>query len=219
MGGTFNPPHAGHLALARHARAELGLERVSLMPAFAAPNKRVDRDDPGPEHRLAMCRLAALQTPGVTASGREIERGGVSYTVYTLQAIHDEHPDVELTFIVGADTARTLAGWREPQRLLSLAGLAVAERDGLGREEVREALLGLHPSPRIEFLAMAPVAVSSSLVRERVARGLEVDELVGERVAAYIAEHGLYGSASSGTLDRRSAVPDHGALRRGDALR
>jgi nicotinate-nucleotide adenylyltransferase len=183
------------LALAAHAREQLRLGRVSLMPAFAAPNKRVDQDDPGPEHRLAMCRLAVADTPRVTASGREIERGGVSYTVDTLQAIHDEHPDVELTFIVGADTARTLAGWREPARLLGLAGLAVAERDGLGREDVREALMGLHPSPRIEFVAMAPVAVSSSMVRERVAQGLDVDELVGERVAAYIADNGLYRAA------------------------
>ena len=226
LGGTFNPPHVGHVALARHARAELGLERVALMPAFAAPNKRVDRDDPGPTQRLAMCRLAVAGTPGVEASGREIERGGVSYTVDTLQAIHDEHPDVELTFIVGADTARTLAGWREPQRLLALAGLAVAERDGLGREELREALLGLHPSPRIEFLAMAPVAVSSSQVRERVAGGLDVDELVGERVAAYIAEHGLYRNTPAGLPDtpagmpdQRAATPDYGGLGRGDALR
>ncbi len=191
---------------------ELGLERVSLMPAFAAPNKRVDHDDHGAEHRLAMCRLAVLETPGVTASGREIDRGGVSYTVDTLQAIHDERPDVELTFIVGADTARTLAGWSKPQRLLSLAGFAVAERDGLGREEVREALLGLHPSPRIEFLAMAPIAVSSSQVRERVAGGLEVDELVGKPVAAYIAEHGLY-------RDARAPLEDSAVTRTRDALR
>jgi nicotinate-nucleotide adenylyltransferase len=195
LGGTFNPPHVGHLALAAQARRQLALERVALMPAFAAPNKRVDRDDPGPQHRLEMCRLAVADTPGVSASGREIERGGVSYTVDTLQLIHDEHPDVELTFIVGADTARTLAGWREPGRLLGLARLAVAERDGLGREDVREALLGVHPSPRIEFLAMTPVAVSSSLVRERVAQGADVGELVGERVAAYIADNGLYRAA------------------------
>jgi nicotinate-nucleotide adenylyltransferase len=213
---------------------------VALMPAFAAPNKRVDHDDPGPEHRLAMCRLAVIETPGIAASGREIERGGVSYTVDTLQAIHTEHPDVELTFIVGADTACTLGGWREPQRLLSLAALAVAERDGLGREEVREALLGLHPSPRIEFLAMAPVAVSSSQVRQRAARGLDVDQLVGERVAAYIAEHGLYRdplavmperdlassrrraatvAARSATSDRGAGISDDDVLQRGDGLR
>ena len=198
LGGTFNPPHLGHVALARHAREELGLGTVLLMPAYTAPNKRSEHDDPGPEHRLAMCRLAVVGEPGVKASGREIDRGGVSYTVDSLQAIHDEDPDVELTFIVGADTACTLAGWREPARVLSLAGLAVAERDGLGREDVREALLGLHPSPRLVFLAMDELAVSSSAVRERVAQGLPVQELVGERVAAYIAEHGLYRSAPAG---------------------
>jgi nicotinate-nucleotide adenylyltransferase len=195
LGGTFNPPHRGHLALARHAQLELGLDTVLLLPAAVAPNKRSEPDDPGPQHRLAMCRLAAGQAPGVQACALEVERGGVSYTVDSLQAIHDEDPDAELTFIVGADSACTLAGWREPARLLSLASLAVAEREGLGREAVCEALLGLHPAPRIRFLTMAEVPVSSSQVRERVARSLPVQELVGRQVAGYIAEHGLYRTA------------------------
>ncbi|HYM46224.1 MAG TPA: nicotinate-nicotinamide nucleotide adenylyltransferase, partial [Solirubrobacteraceae bacterium] len=118
LGGTFNPPHVGHIALARRAREELGLERVLLMPAYRAPNKRSEHDDPGPEHRLQMCRLAVVDAPGVQVSAMEIERGGVSYTVDSLQAIHDGDPELELTLIVGADAARTLAGWREPARVL-----------------------------------------------------------------------------------------------------
>ncbi len=129
----------------------------------------------------------------------------MSYTVDTLKDIHDERPDVELTFIVGADTARTLATWREPIRLLSLAELAVAGRDGLAEEEVREGLLALHPSPRVRFLAMDEVTVSSSSVRERLARGLPVTELVGERVAGYIAEHRLYGAATGRPAAGRSS--------------
>jgi nicotinate-nucleotide adenylyltransferase len=193
LGGTFNPPHRGHLALARSARAELDLEEVLVMPANIAPNKGAEREDPGPEHRLAMCRLAvAADAPGIVASPLEVERGGVSYTVDTLRTIHEREGDVELTLIVGADTARTLAGWREPVQLLELAKLAVAQRDGLASEDVREALLGLHPAPRLSFLTMDEIPVSSSQVRAQVARGQPVNELVGEPVAAYIAEHGLY---------------------------
>jgi nicotinate-nucleotide adenylyltransferase len=197
LGGTFNPPHVGHVALARHARAELGLERVLLMPACIAPNKPSVGEDPGPEHRLAMCQLAVAQEPGLEVSALEIERGGTSYTVDTVQAIHDAHPNAELTLIVGADTARTLPGWREPARLLGMVGLAVAQRDELDLQDVRRALApvtatGLDSPPQMTLLRMAGIAASSSAVRRLVAAGEPVAELVGERVAGYIAEHGLY---------------------------
>ena len=204
LGGTFNPPHIGHLALARHARAELGLDLVLLMPANIAPNKPVACEDPGAEHRLQMCRIAVAREPGLKASALEIERGGVSYMVDTLQAIHDEHPDVELTLIMGADTARTLPSWREPARLLELADLAVTERDELDSQDVREALLssstptvGVGRAPRMTLLKMDRIAVSSSSVRELIAAGEPVAELVGEAVAGYIAEHGLYRSGDT----------------------
>lgn len=201
LGGTFNPPHIGHIALARHARSELGLERVLLTPTNIAPNKPAERDDPGPERRLHMCRLAIADEPGLAASALEIERGGVSYTVDTLQAIHDMRPDADLTLILGADTALTLPLWREPARLLSLAGLAVAERDDLGARDVHEALLPtaleLQRAPRITFMRMSKIAVSSSLVRELVASGRSVTGLVGEAVADYIAAHGLYRAAGA----------------------
>jgi nicotinate-nucleotide adenylyltransferase len=197
LGGTFNPPHIGHVALARYAHAQLGLEQVLLMPAHVAPNKPIAAEDPGPEHRLAMCALAVAGEPGVEVSPLEIERGGVSYTVDTLQVIHDEHPNAELTLIVGADTALTLPGWREPERLLGLAGLAVTERDELGTEDVCEALSGLEEALRIAPLQMDRIAVSSSAVRERIAAGESVVELVGEAVADYIVEHGLYRGASA----------------------
>jgi nicotinate-nucleotide adenylyltransferase len=201
LGGTFNPPHIGHVALARHARSELGLERVLLMPACIAPNKPSVAEDPGPEHRLAMCRLAVAQEPGLEVSALEIERGGMSYTVDTVQAIHAAHPNAELTLIVGADTARSLPDWREPARLLEMARLAVAQRDELDLHDVglELASLALPPDspPRVTSLRMAPVAASSSAVRRLIAAGEPVAGepvagLVGETVAGYIAEHGLY---------------------------
>jgi nicotinate-nucleotide adenylyltransferase len=189
LGGTFNPPHRGHLALARYARAELGLDRVLLMPAYSAPHKG-DKEDPGPQRRLEMCRLAVGGEPGLEACGLEIERGGPSYTVDTLRAIRQSDPEAELTFIVGADMARTLPAWREPRALVELAGLAVAEREDAGREEVLRALASL--SAGVAFLKMPLVEISSSIVRERVRAGESIAGLVEPAVAECIAAHGLY---------------------------
>jgi nicotinate-nucleotide adenylyltransferase len=196
FGGTFNPPHLGHVAVARHALGELGLECVLLMPAFLSPHKQAE-DGPGAEHRLRMCRLAVEDVAHVQASALEIERGGPSYTVDTLEAIHASDPAAELTFIVGADTAITLASWKRPRRLLELARLAVAARAGTDRERVLAtvaAIRGEGPDspPGVTFLQMGPVEVSSSLVRERVARGESLDGLLEPAVASYIEEHGLY---------------------------
>ncbi|HEY2536598.1 MAG TPA: nicotinate-nucleotide adenylyltransferase [Solirubrobacteraceae bacterium] len=208
LGGTFNPPHLGHLALARHARLQLDLDHVLLMPANHAPNKPAVKDDPGPEHRLRMCRLAVAEESGVETSALEIERGGTSYTVVTVQAIHDSYPDAELTLIVGADTALTLPGWREPARLLEMtARVAVAQRDGSDLGEIKAALdpllasseRGAEPGQHLITLRMTPVAISSSLVRRRVLAGEPVVELVGDRVSDYIAKHGLYRTQSPAT--------------------
>ena len=200
LGGSFNPPHIGHVALARAAREELGLERVLLMPLHTSAHKP-GGEDPGPEHRLQMCVLAAAGEPGVEASALEIERGGPSYTADTLEQIHADDPDAELTFIVGADTALTLPSWRRPEHVLGLARLAVAGRQGSDGAQVLDALAGIpmastglpHERPEVVFLTMAPVAASSSLARERVAEGRDTGDLLAPAVAAYVAEHGLYG--------------------------
>jgi nicotinate-nucleotide adenylyltransferase len=195
LGGTFNPPHRGHLELARHALRELDLERVLLMPARLPPHKAA-QEDPGAPRRLEMCRLAVDGVAGLDASPLELERAGPSYTVDTLRALHAVHPKTRLTFIVGADIARTLPSWREPRELLALAELAVALRAGSAAREVEAELAPLlgasAPEGRVRFLKMAPVDVSSSLVRERVRRGESIEELVGPRLAAYIAAHALY---------------------------
>jgi nicotinate-nucleotide adenylyltransferase len=218
LGGSFNPPHLGHCALAQHAREQLGLERVVLVPAYVSPHKS-EAEDPGPEHRLNMCRLLIGDASGLSVCGLEIERGGASYTVDTLEALHASHPSAELTFIVGADTASTLPAWREPARLLELAELAVAARAGSTREDVldRVASIGVgadrfasstQPAaadrsaaepPSVRFLDMPVVDASSSVARERAARGLPIDELVGSDVARYIVEHGLYRPGAEAT--------------------
>jgi nicotinate-nucleotide adenylyltransferase len=179
---------------------------VLLMPAHVPPHKSAEQD-PGAQHRLNMCRLAVDGEPGVSVCSLEIDRPGPSYTVDTLSAIHASHPDAELTFIVGADIARTLPAWREPAKVLELARVAVGARTGASDQDVLETVASLSRSPasggvprsepgggEVSFLRMPIVEVSSSIVRERVARGENVERLVGPAVARYISEHGLYGS-------------------------
>jgi nicotinate-nucleotide adenylyltransferase len=193
LGGSFNPPHAGHLALARHARDELSLERLYLMPLHTPPHKP-SADDPGPEQRLEMCRLAAEGEEGIEACGLEVRRGGPSYTADTLQEIHASHPEAELTFVMGADTALTLPSWRDPGRVAELARLAVARRPGSDGASVLDVLVRIRGAdPRIVFLEMEPVEASSSLVRERLAAGAPTDGLLAPKVRAYVELSGLYG--------------------------
>jgi nicotinate-nucleotide adenylyltransferase len=165
------------------------------MPARLPPHKHT-AEDPGAARRLQMCRLLAERARGVDVSALELERAGPSYTVDTLRALRAAHPETRLTFVVGADIARTLPAWREPRELLALAELAVALRAGSAAGEVEAELAALRGAPapegRVRFLKMPPVEVSSSAVRERVRRGEPIEELVGPAVAAYIAAHGLY---------------------------
>jgi nicotinate-nucleotide adenylyltransferase len=199
LGGTFNPPHLGHLALARRARDELGLGRVLLMPAHTPPHKQAE-EDPGPEHRLRMSQLLVDGVDGLGACAMEIRRGGPSYTVDTLDAIHASHPDAELTFIVGADAASTLPEWREPAKVLELADLAVAARSGSPPQQLLDTVASLDDghgdrrglASKVRFLDMPAVEISSSEARRRVARGEPIEDLVGPAVAGYIADHGLY---------------------------
>lgn len=188
----FNPPHLGHLALARATADQLGLDRVLLTPVLIPPHKPA-KWDPGAEQRLLMCRLLIQGDPLLDVCTLELERPGPSYTVDTLRAIHDNQPDAELTLILGADMARTLGSWREPKEILKLARLAVAERDGATCREVLDALTPLAGAERVAFLDMAPQDISSSLVRRHLTSGEPIDGLVGADIAAYISENELYG--------------------------
>lgn len=192
LGGMFNPPHIGHIALARAAVSELALDYVLLTPTLIPPHKQA-LWDPGAKHRLSMCRLAVQDDPHLKLCTLELERPGPSYTVDTLRAIHADDPDAELTLIVGADMALTLGSWRKPREILKLARLAVAEREGSTRTKVLEALTTLGAEDTAVFVEMMPHEVSSSLVRRRLTTGAPIDELVGPKVAGYIAEHELYG--------------------------
>jgi nicotinate-nucleotide adenylyltransferase len=171
---------------------------VLLMPARMNPLKPVEHD-PGPEHRLRMCELLCSGEDAIDTCAAELSREGLSYTVQTLHELHRSHPGVSWTFIAGADAARTLPRWRSPAELLGLARLAVAARGQGTREQVLAALAhvpGGEGRAEVSFLEMPLADVSSSQVRDRVARGEPVRELVGEPVARYISEQQLYRQAA-----------------------
>jgi nicotinate-nucleotide adenylyltransferase len=198
LGGTFNPPHLGHLVCAQEAVIELGLERMVLMPVGVPPHKEA-LDDPGREHRFEMCRLAIAKDERLAVSRLELDREGRSYTVDTLRAIHESAPGDDLTFIVGGDMAHSLPTWREPEALLGLATLAVAERAGARRAEIEQRLADLEGGHRVRFFEMPRMDISSSDIRRRVREGRAIRYLVPDEVVQYIGTHRLYRATAPGT--------------------
>lgn len=192
FGGSFDPVHNAHLALARCARAELGLDEVLWVPAGQPWQKH--RAMTEAVHREAMVRLAIDGEPAFTLSRIELERAGPSYTVDTVRALHAARPGVQWYLVIGQDQHagfHTWNGWRE---VLDLVTLAVAGRATDADEASR------NPDPRLKQVTQVPydavsmpaMAVSSTDIRERVLQGLPIDALVPPQVARYIELHGLY---------------------------
>jgi nicotinate-nucleotide adenylyltransferase len=193
LGSAFNPPHLGHLALAQEAIWQLQLDEVVLVPTGEAPHKRI-AEDPGREQRLAMTRLAAADDARFSVSTLEVERDGPSYTYETLELLAGERglQDGQLVFVMGADAAVGLESWREPERVVELARLAVARRSGVADAEVGAVLRSLGAGGRATMLEMPQFGVSSSAVRDRAAAGRPLRYLVPEPVARFIEEKGVY---------------------------
>jgi nicotinate-nucleotide adenylyltransferase len=191
LGGTFNPPHLGHLICAQEAYVQLGLDRVIMIPARIPPHKPVE-DEPGATHRYELCRCAVDGDDRFQVSELEIERDGPSWTVDTLAELNSRAPENELFLIVGGDVAAGIPHWREPERVLSLATLAVAKRGGTARERVEAALGTVIGGERTAFFRMPRVAISSTDIRRRVRAGEPITYLTPDPVVRYIEEYGLY---------------------------
>lgn len=195
LGGTFDPPHVGHLLLAEEARLALGLGQVLFTPA-GGPWRKAGQELSPREDRLAMVRLAVADNPHFAVSALEIEREGPSYTAETLTELRDQlGRETELFFIMGADSLADFPHWHEPQRILELARLAVAERpepEDVALEEGLADDLARAMRERVIWLRMPLVAISASVVRERVRRGLSIRCWVPPSVEEYIRQHGLY---------------------------
>ncbi len=192
LGGTFDPVHRGHLALARAASDELGLDEVLFLPA-GQPWRKAGQTIASNEHRLAMLRRALEGEAAFQVSRLELERPGPSYTADTLEALRDDRPEDELFFLLGEDALMDLPNWARPQRILELARLAVARRADSSPEALEEAerrLPGL--GERVVWLKMSVVAVSATEIRERVREGQPMGGLVPATVEQYIRMQGLY---------------------------
>jgi nicotinate-nucleotide adenylyltransferase len=191
LGGTFDPIHHGHLLIAEEARETLGLERVVLVPAASPPHKP-GRPVTDARHRLAMTRLAVEGNPAFAVSDVEVVRGGASYTVETLEAFAGQGAG-EPWLLLSSEALAGFPTWRQPDRILELARLAVVPRAGyeaLDVEWVRRHLPGREA--RFRFLAGPLLPISGSVVRRRAAVGRSVRYLVPDAVADYIARHRLY---------------------------
>lgn len=186
FGGSFNPPHVGHLAVAEGAREAAALDRVLWMPAATPPHKQ-GHDLPAGAHRLAMTRLATDDHDAFDVSGLELRRAGVSYTVDTLRALRAEHPDAELLLLIGGDSLAQFHSWREPAAILDLAGLLVYPRPGFDLSAVSEAV-----RRRVTLLDRPLLDLSSTDVRGLLRAGRSARYLIPDAVLAYAAEHGLY---------------------------
>ena len=183
LGGTFDPPHFGHLLAAVDAVERLTLDRLVLVPAAVQPLKSGSATAPAHD-RLAMTRLLVADDARFEVDPLEIERAGLSFSVDTLAVFAERFPSAERFFLVGADVLRTFDRWRQPERVLALAKLAVMTRDDGSPIAALPAGAVAVPSRRID--------VSSTEIRARVAAGRSLRGFVPDSVAAYIAAHGLY---------------------------
>lgn len=184
LGGTFDPIHEGHLALAKAACDQLKLDRLIFVPAFTHPLESKRSVLASPEERLEMTHLAVANKPKFEVSDVEIRRGGISYTVDTLRYFRKQHPAPdELFFITGGDWGKNLSQWKEIDTIFSLAYFVVARRPGFDTG-------GL--SPKVIFLDFVPLDISSTAIRETLKKKKPLKSVVSKPVFDYIQKHRLY---------------------------
>jgi len=193
LGGTFDPVHNGHLHIANELRAALGLERVVWVPAGRPPHKAgqiVSSDS----DRLAMLRLALASSPGDEISLIDIDRAGPSFTADTLEILSEQLAPASLVFLMGEDSLRDLPNWHDPERILSVAELAVAGRPGVEADLSAVSLAVPGSRGRVHLVPTDEIQVSSSDIRKRVREDRPIRGLVPPGVEAYILDRGLYKS-------------------------
>lgn len=193
FGGTFNPPHLGHIQAARQAMETLGLNRVLFIPNRVAPHKELPQDSPSPRQRLEMLRIALEGEPCLEASDMEVRREGVSYTVDTLEALKEKYPGAELTLLVGTDMFLSFSHWVQWETILKEASLGVFYRGEKGEraaiEEQCQALTAL--GAKVTLAENPVVAISSTQLRRLLAFQC-ADAFLPQGVGDYIREQGLY---------------------------
>jgi len=187
LGGTFDPPHAGHLAAAVAVQTQVVLDEVVLMVANEPWQKVGDRQVTPANLRWEMTEALVEGVPGLRADDREIRRGGPTFTVDTLEEILAEQPDTEIFLIVGADTAERLETWHRASDVVRLSTIVIVNRN-----DSTNTAPGFLRDARVLNVSMNPVDVSSSAIREAVARGESMDSSTSSSVESIIREHSLY---------------------------
>ena len=186
FGGSFNPPHVAHLVVAEVARDQFGFDEVWWIPNATPPHKSAD-GLAAVDHRLAMTRRAVADNPAFRVCDIEIERAGVSYTVDTVQALQEQHPDTDFHLIIGSDSLDHFAEWHRPEEIADRVPLVVYKRPGV---------IDAVPEPRfanhVRFVAAPVMEVSGTEIRSRCRAGRSIRYLVPDAVRTYIEDHGLY---------------------------
>jgi nicotinate-nucleotide adenylyltransferase len=186
FGGSFDPPHNGHISIATHAAEHLNLDRTFLVPSSVPPHK-LEQELSSPEDRLAMCRLAVMDSPLLSVSDVELRREGVSYSVDTLNGFSQLFPGSELFMLIGMDNYLEFHLWRDPALILELATVVVMDRPGY-----RSLLKDSPQASRIRRVEAPQIDVSSTQIRRLVRRGEPISGLVPRSVEEYIDAHRLY---------------------------
>jgi nicotinate-nucleotide adenylyltransferase len=186
FGGTFNPPHLGHLIVAEHAREQLGLGRVLFVPTAVSPHKQ-SLDIVDAHHRLEMLRSAVQGNRAFSVLDIELQRGGVSFTVDTLKELRRMFPVENLVLLIGVDNLAEFHLWRDPGAILDLAEVVALTRPGFSAE-------GLDPDlrRRIVVCQVPAIGIEARQIRRRVREGRSIRYLVPSAVEAYISSHRLY---------------------------
>lgn len=192
FGGSFNPVHSGHVALAKAFSKQLEIDRLLVIPTFLPPHKQYDASVT-PQTRLEMCRLAFADEPNVEVSDIEIKRGGASYTYLTLQALREKYPDDELFLMMGADMFLSVQNWKNPEIIFSLATVCGVPRNQSRIEELTSHAEYLHTlGAKTEVLDTNVITVSSTMLREKLYKNEDTEGLLPKAVADYIKMHNLY---------------------------
>ena len=186
FGGTFNPPHVGHLIVAESVRESLNLDKICFVPSYISPHKRKGEEGLA-THRLRMVRLAIRNNTFFAVSDVEIRRKGTSYTFETLEALHAKYPDAKLFLIIGIDNFAEFHTWKKPQRIAELATLVVMNRPMEPADVHRKRL-----NTVTKFTAVPDIQISSTEIRGRVKDGTSIRFLVPEPVRRYIILKKLY---------------------------
>ena len=187
LGGTFDPPHAGHLAAAVAVQTQVALDELVLMVANEPWQKVGDRLVTPAQVRFEMTEALVEGISGLRSDDREIRRGGPTFTVDTLEEILAEHPDTEIFLIVGADTANRLETWHRASDVVRLSTIVIVNRDNS-----TNAATGFLRDARVLNVTMTPVDVSSSAIREAVAHGESLDSLTSSSVVSIVRDRSLY---------------------------